>query len=274
MGAWGTSISSNDTYQDVYRDFFDLYNSGMEVKDISAKLISKNQDTIEDPDDCNNFWFALIKSQWECKQIDQVVLTKVKLIIETEADIEVWRALSADENDIRKRKIALAKFLEQLNSQRPKAKARKKKIIRNPFFDKGDCLVFKFPNGSYGGVIVLEAIYNTEYPYVLLATTRINQFNKPTKQDFISSEVLVLNFKNWNNKLDICWMIFRKKETTVFLEKVDSIEISQEYCSKMYDYSFSPSFDLSHVAMINNQFQHEMESKQLPTKRLTVTELL
>ena len=26
MGAWGTGISSNDTYADIYEQFIDLYN--------------------------------------------------------------------------------------------------------------------------------------------------------------------------------------------------------------------------------------------------------
>jgi hypothetical protein len=31
MGAWGTAISSNDTYADIDEEFFDLYNDGQTV---------------------------------------------------------------------------------------------------------------------------------------------------------------------------------------------------------------------------------------------------
>lgn len=72
MGAWGTAISSNDTYADIYGEFFDLYNDGLDVTEISKKLIADNQETINDKDDCNNFWFALAKAQWECKQLDEI----------------------------------------------------------------------------------------------------------------------------------------------------------------------------------------------------------
>ena len=83
MGAWGTAISSNDTYADIYGEFFDLYNDGQSVEDISKKLITDNQETINEPDDSNNFWFALAKAQWECKQLDNDILERVKQIIET-----------------------------------------------------------------------------------------------------------------------------------------------------------------------------------------------
>ena len=101
MGAWGTAISSNDTYADIYCEFFDLYNDGLDVAEISKKLIADNQETINDTDDCNNFWFALAKAQWECKQLDKDIFDRVKKVIETGADLEVWRQLDADEKDIR-----------------------------------------------------------------------------------------------------------------------------------------------------------------------------
>ena len=78
MGAWGTAISSNDTYADIYDEFFSLYNEGHTVGEISKRLIADNQETINEPDDSNNFWFALVKAQWECKQLDTDILKKSK----------------------------------------------------------------------------------------------------------------------------------------------------------------------------------------------------
>jgi len=274
MGVWGFAISSNDTYGDVYGAFFDMYNDGVEVKDISQKLITQNQETINIPDDCNNFWFALAKSQWECKQINIDVLNRVKQIIETGVDIEVWRRLGANEKVINKRKIVLNNFLKEILSDRPKAKARKKKIIREPLFEKGDCLAFRFPNGNYGGAIVLEAMQGTETPYILLAVTRINQLARPVKQDFINAEVLILNFTNWDNKPDISWMIFSNKEDALLIEKIDKIEVAQEYLTKKYEFSFSRPFDIKHVERVTNQFQYEIESKRLPTKTVRIKELI
>jgi len=82
MGAWGTAISSNDTYADIYSEFFELYNDGLDVEEISKKLIADNQETIDDTDDSNNFWFALAKAQWECKQLDNDIFARVKNVID------------------------------------------------------------------------------------------------------------------------------------------------------------------------------------------------
>lgn len=181
MGSWGTAISSNDVYADIYSEFFELYNSGVDVEEISKKLIVNNQDILNDPDECNNLWFALAKAQWECKQLDKNVFEQVKEIVETGADIDIWRKLDANEKDIKKRKFILDKFLLDLQKERLKPRARKKKRIRKPVFEKGDCLTFKLQSGNYGGAVVLEAIHDSEYGYNLIATTRLNQPNKPKK---------------------------------------------------------------------------------------------
>ena len=62
---------------------------------------------------------------------------KVKSIIESGNDIEVWRSLDASEKDLKKRQLVLTGFLESLKKDRPKVKARRKKIIKQPPFEKG-----------------------------------------------------------------------------------------------------------------------------------------
>lgn len=32
MGTWGTAVSSNDTYSDIYNEFFALYDDGIDVE--------------------------------------------------------------------------------------------------------------------------------------------------------------------------------------------------------------------------------------------------
>src|SRR5215472_11577356 len=114
MGAWGTNIKDNDTSADIYADFFDLYTEGQDPPEISSKLIADNQETIDNPDDCNNFWFALALAQWETKSLDTKIFENVKGIIESDNDIKVWKELDADEKDLIKRKNALERFLTKL----------------------------------------------------------------------------------------------------------------------------------------------------------------
>lgn len=98
MGTWGTAINSNDTSSDIYADFFDLYNEGEKPDVIAEKLIRDNKELIENPDDSNNFWFTLAMALWETKALDQETFNRVKEIIQTEKDLQIWRELDADEN--------------------------------------------------------------------------------------------------------------------------------------------------------------------------------
>lgn len=272
MGAWGTAISSNDTYADIYGEFFDLYNEGLSVAEISNKLISDNQDVINDPDDANNFWFALAKAQWECKELDKDIFQRVRQIIETGQDLEVWRQLDADEKDIKKRKVVLDKFLADLQTERPKAKARKKKVIRQPVFEKGDCLTFKLADGNYSGAVVLEAIKDTEYGYNLIASTRINQPHKPTKKDFENAEVLIINYASWDNKANVCWYLpVQHKGIAHLVEKVDNIEVQKTYDRNTSMLSGVGDFDIWFIDVANKQFQSE-KTKPRPTDRQTIKE--
>lgn len=273
MGAWGTAISSNDTYADIYGEFFDLYNDGLDVAEISKKLVADNQETLDDKDDCNNFWFALAKAQWECKQLDKEVFDRVKTIIETGADLKVWRQLDADEKKIKKRREVLDKFLADLQTERPKAKARKKKLILQPVFDKGDCLTFKLKNGNYGGAVVLEALKGAEYGSNLIATTRINQQYKPTKKDFENAEVLVMNYASWENKPVVQWYNpTRYKQTAHLIEKVDKIDVQIDYEINKSMNSFVADFDIWIIQVADQQFKHE-ETKPRSTKKQTIKEL-
>ncbi|OAB26769.1 hypothetical protein SAMN05444395_1331 [Flavobacterium fryxellicola] len=274
MGAWGTAISSNDTYADIYSEFFDLYNDGLDVGEISQKLIAGNQETINDTDDCNNFWFALAKAQWECKQLDKEIFDRVKKVIETGADLEVWRQLEADEKDIKKRKAVLDKFLTDLQTERPKAKSRKKKIIRQPIFEKGDCVIFELENKNYGGAIVLEAIKDTELGLNLIALTRINSKAKPLLKDFENSEILTKSFANWKNEIEIgwCYAIGLKTDKTEY-EVLGKIKVDINYPVNVGSgYYFNGTIDKM-KEYAHKQFEYEKDNPK-PPKKMIVKELI
>jgi len=273
MGAWGTAISSNDTYADIYDEFFDLYNDGQSVDQISKKLIAENQEIINELDDSNNFWFALAKAQWECKQIDPLILERVKHIVETGSDIEVWQRLKADRNDVKKRKVVLDKFLADLQTEKPKAKTRKRKVIKYPPFEKGHCLTFKLANGNYGGAVILEAIKDSEYGHTLIATTRINQRAKPTTNDFENAEVLIANYANWDNHFNIKWYLpIRHKQVEHLIEKVGTIEVQISYDIKKLLNGYVADFDIWVIQVADQQFESEM-TKPRPTTKQTIKEL-
>lgn len=184
MGTWGTGITSNDVYEDIKYQFFDLYNQGLSVSEVTEKLINNNKDLIESHEDQNNFWITIAKAQWECKALDSKVLERVQTIIESENDIELWKELDASQSELNKRRKVLSTFLLKIQTEKINAKRRVKKKIRDSIFKKGDCLVFKIPNGDYCGAFVLESEKATEFGLNLVVTTNIKLKNKPSIEDF------------------------------------------------------------------------------------------
>ena len=128
MGTWNTKINSNDTFQDIYQNFFDLYNQGQNPTDVSKQIQDDFAEMFNDYDDKNNSLFGLALAQWETQSLDPTVYEQVKIIIETGKDLEVWKGLGADEKTLKKRKVNLDKFLIQISTDRekPKRKVRPK----------------------------------------------------------------------------------------------------------------------------------------------------
>jgi hypothetical protein len=124
MGTWNTKINGNDTFQDIYQNFFDLYNQGQNPPDISKQIQDDFAEMFNDHDDKSNSLFGLALAQWETKSLDPTVYKQVKEIIETDNDLEVWKALGADNKTIEKRKKELDKFLTQISTDREKPKRR------------------------------------------------------------------------------------------------------------------------------------------------------
>ncbi|HTK21653.1 MAG TPA: hypothetical protein VL442_19185 [Mucilaginibacter sp.] len=122
MGTWNTKIDGNDTFQDIYQNFFDLYNQGENPESISQKILEDFADQFEDYEDRNNSLFGLAFAQWETKSLSSEILTQVKQIIENGKDLELWKELGADEKTLKQRKIVLDKFLMQISIDRKKAK--------------------------------------------------------------------------------------------------------------------------------------------------------
>lgn len=241
MGAWGTGISSNDTYADIYDQFFDLYNEGLSVSEITKKLISENQETINIEEDATNFWFAIASGQWECKELDKNILSKVETIINTGEDLRIWKELDASSADLKVREKVLAKFLLKIQTEKDKQRKRTKKKFYNSIFKKGDCLTYKMDNNNYGGAFVLTDEQETQVGANYIAITTIDKPSKPTIDDFKIAEVYIkrvneISFRgtemrqNWVDQPQIggfSALLF--KNHNVDIELVGRLPIFKEY---------------------------------------------
>ena len=271
------AIKDSDAFADIYSEFFDLYNKGGQPENISQKISADNWEMLEIEEEKHSFWFALAFAQWETKSLDTKVLSTVENIITSGDNLKLWIDLGASEQDIKKRKIALDKFLEKIKSDRPKAKLRKLPKSKAPIFSTGDCLVFKMKNGNYGGAVVLATDTNPETANNLVATTRLNQATKPSLVDFENAEILVCNFGQWQDKPHVTWYMpdLYYKEYSHIYELVGKLTVEIEYDIKNYEgkgYLFQPSYTSGWS--MNNATERQFESEFSKPKALTVKQLI
>lgn len=264
MGTWGTGISSNDVYEDVNYEFFELYNDGMEVIEITKKLIEENQEFIDSNEDQNNFWITIAKCQWECKALDEKIYQKVKEIIESDKDIELWKELEASKSDLTKRKKNLDSFLTKISEDKKSARKRKKKVSRNAIFEKGACLIFKLSDGDYCGAFVLESEKNTEFGLNLIVTTDIKKTDKPTLKDFEKAKVLFAltqqTLTKYIPKEKINWYYaqhFKKTETE--FEIIGQLKVDKYYYS-FKDYQSFSNWD--NLVLFQDSFYSDYENNK------------
>jgi hypothetical protein len=124
MGTWNNKIDGNDTFQDIYQNFFDLYNQGQDPVAVSKEIQELFAEMFNDYDDRNDSLFGLALAQWETKSLDLEVYRQVKEIVETGSDLKVWKGLGANEKTLKERQIILNKFLSQISTVREKPKRR------------------------------------------------------------------------------------------------------------------------------------------------------
>lgn len=264
MGTWGTGISSNDVYEDINYEFFELFNQGMEVSAITEKLIKENKELIDSHEDSINFWITIAKSQWECKSLDLKIFNRIKDIVESGKDIELWKELESSTSDLTKRKKVLDSFLEKISTEKKASRKRKVKKSRNAIFEKGDCLVFKLSDGDYCGVFVLESEKETEFGLNLIVVTNIKKSEKPTEKDFDNAKLLFkleqqIN-KEFKPKEQISWNYaqhFKKSETE--FEKVGQLKVGKNYNSSKDYQSFS---NWDNLKLFQDEFYSDFENNK------------
>ncbi len=274
MGTWGTGISSNDVYEDINYEFFELYNQGMEVSAITEKLIKENKELIDSHEDQNNFWITIAKSQWECKALDPKIHSRIKDIVESEKDIELWKELDASKSDLTKRRKVLENFLEKISTEKKTARKRKVKKKRGAIFQKGDCLIFKLSDGDFCGAFVLESEKESEFGLNLVAVTDIKKSDKPTEQDFENAKILFgmqqHSKTEYRPKERISWYYAQHyKKAEIEIEKIGQLEVDKYYSSSRHYQSFS---NWDNLKLFQDSYYSDLEKNKcdvnVPLKNL------
>ncbi|MDR2546822.1 MAG: hypothetical protein LBC96_04830 [Lachnospiraceae bacterium] len=185
VGTWGYKLNENDTSFDVIETFFEKYNEGMEPEVIKASILQQFSFNVDNFDESDDVFFPLAHCLWEVCALDKELLAFVRERIESGANLEVLKELDANDDFLKERKAMLDKFLVKISVQRDKPKARKKPPVRveSPY-QAGSCLVFQYPDGSYGGVVTIETDFFSTKGNIALALTNIRAKAKPLFEDF------------------------------------------------------------------------------------------
>lgn len=191
MGAWGTAVSSNDDYSDVYEDIMDEFNKGIPIETGINNVIEKYESEFEDEEDSlHNLYFAAAFAAWECGIQDDKLYNKVKEIIESRSDIKCWRELGASNQDLKKREKALLSFLTKLSTPKEKPKKPKQIKFKPALYEKGDVLSILLDDGSYSGAVVLENLKESdEFGSNFIVKAFMNNKEKPTISEILNSNV-------------------------------------------------------------------------------------
>jgi len=156
MGTWGTGILHNDTTADIWVEFKELYNNGLSLKDIRVKL-EKDYSPQDDTEYYGEIWTGIAYGQWMCGGLEAYTLRKLKASTQLK-----WLTLWADDkNLLPKRKKVLAEFIEKVQRPRPNPLKRKKIVVRQSFFKKGDVIGIRINSKCFIAAIVTNQ-YNSK----------------------------------------------------------------------------------------------------------------
>lgn len=232
MGTWSTAIEGNDIYHDICNHFFDLYdhNHSMDIAAISSEIQELYKESFEDKgdEDHHNSWFALAAALWKCGAYNDSVFQKVKTIIESGKDIQLWKELDASAADLTARQKELTRFLQKL--QTPFSKPRKRRVLKQARvfapFEKGDCVAFRQENSPYTAYLCLDTKLSTRNEFhALFIAIRFYENRLPEVEDFLNGRVLILQYGNWKNEAEIFWLFELSKRNFNKLTKELSLQV-------------------------------------------------
>jgi len=135
MGAWGTGILQNDTTADIWVEFKELYNKGLSLKEIRLKL-EKGYKPESDTEYYTEIWTGIAYGQWMCGDIESYTFKKL-----SDATNLKWQTLWTDNEKLLNSRIkAISDFNEKIKIPRSNPLKRKRVVIRQSFFKKGDII--------------------------------------------------------------------------------------------------------------------------------------
>ncbi|MBE6635949.1 MAG: hypothetical protein E7617_07125 [Ruminococcaceae bacterium] len=146
MGAWGTSLYSNDSACDIRGDYVDKLKRGKTNEEATQELICENRDIMGDVEEEPLFWFALSDTQWNYGRLLPEVKEKALYFLSRDDELQRWKESG------KKQSLAWEKTLEELNKKLNSPQPPEKKVSKYRFYQckwkLGDVFAYRF-SGSY-----------------------------------------------------------------------------------------------------------------------------
>lgn len=201
MGTWNVKIFSNAAACEVKDYFLLLYDNGLEADEIVTAVQQKVIINYELATDRNNALFALGFCLWEIKALSEDLLAEISGIITSGADLELLRAQGAEPSFLRQRAAHLERYLSKVSLPRFFARERIEPPVpcESPY-QSGVCLAFKYPNGQWGGLVVINSGFYRNKGAMRVAMTQLCTMRKPTFADFETARMCDFRWERISSK--------------------------------------------------------------------------
>jgi hypothetical protein len=254
MGHLGTSISSNDTFKDVYADFMQAHNAKVPLPEVAEQVRNSYSSSLDDPDEAHDVLFAIAKAEWDCGSLSASFLKEISNIIASGADIDRWKRLGASDRDLAKRRQVLDDFLEKLKSKNPRPKIPKPIKLRDSIFKTGDCLAIDL-KGKFGGAIVLTHQTQSEWGLNLLLVVDFIKPQPPTVHDLETGFCLLeRNLRQqYEPYVQYCYAKFFKKADFEF-RPIGTVSVTKPYAAERGMHSYGHWNHITeHILLYNDK---------------------
>lgn len=190
MAIDGTKIIESDLGHDVYNEFADLYDAGVEIEKIREKIELWRHQELDDVE-FEIFITAYSLALWETGNLDSKILDEVNQTIAKGAGVKMWLAESGTSDSL-KRDKELKRFLVKLSI--PKKAHRKRKTfkkITNFLFKPNDILSFQMPDKSYRAAILVNVEQIRRDTVYQFAPTSYVNVDQPSESAIHNSSVFM-----------------------------------------------------------------------------------
>ncbi|MBQ7322064.1 MAG: GNAT family N-acetyltransferase [Clostridia bacterium] len=140
MGTWNTSITGNDTAQDLYIEYsaaFYKFDVEEALKQIDNYIRTEMFDESDEEEWCN-YIYSLADFMWKKGILTDSIRNKAIEMIDSGFGLELWQEAGQKTFDSRKKK--LTEFKEKLLSPQPSRKKIKPNVHTERIFDDGDII--------------------------------------------------------------------------------------------------------------------------------------